>query len=408
MNILYIEHYAGSPEMGMEFRPYYLAKEWIKMGHNVTIIAGDYSHLRIKNPEADEDFQEEWVDGIKYIWVKTKKYDGNGFSRAITMYQFVSKIRRNAKKLIDSEKPDAVITSSTYPLDTFAGQKIKKTNKNVKLVHEIHDMWPITLTEVGGMSKWNPFVILMQIGENSFCKKSDYVCSLLPNADEYLVNHGMDKKKFFHVSNGIVLDEWETPKPLPKIHSDLLQRLHSENKNIICFFGSHTKSYNLDCLIDAIKDDNENNVAVFIGNGIYKKELMDKAKAYSQKIFFLDPIPKTCIPDLFKHIDATYVAAVDNDMFRFGICMNKLFDSMMGGKPIIYGVNAPNNYISDYNCGITVKPGDVKSLKKGISKLMSLTSEEQKKLGENGHKAVLDNFTYNKLAEKFINNIKEK
>ena len=50
MNILYIEHYAGSPEMGMEFRPYYLSREWTRMGHRVTIIAGDYSHLRKKNP----------------------------------------------------------------------------------------------------------------------------------------------------------------------------------------------------------------------------------------------------------------------------------------------------------------------------------------------------------------------
>ena len=49
MNILYIDHYAGSPDMGMEFRPYYLAREWIKMGHQVTIVAGDYSHLRSEN-----------------------------------------------------------------------------------------------------------------------------------------------------------------------------------------------------------------------------------------------------------------------------------------------------------------------------------------------------------------------
>lgn len=33
MNILIINHYAGSPEMGMEFRPYYFAKEWTAMGH---------------------------------------------------------------------------------------------------------------------------------------------------------------------------------------------------------------------------------------------------------------------------------------------------------------------------------------------------------------------------------------
>ena len=71
MNILLINHYAGSPEMGMEFRPYYMAKEWVKMGHVVTIIAGDYSHLRKTNPSVEHDFQEEEVDEIKYVWIKT-------------------------------------------------------------------------------------------------------------------------------------------------------------------------------------------------------------------------------------------------------------------------------------------------------------------------------------------------
>ena len=66
MNILLINHYAGSTEMGMEFRPYYFAREWLKRGHRVTIIAGDYSHLRIKNPEIKKDFQKEVIDNIQY------------------------------------------------------------------------------------------------------------------------------------------------------------------------------------------------------------------------------------------------------------------------------------------------------------------------------------------------------
>lgn len=41
--------------MGMEFRPYYFAREWVKMGHDVTMIAGDYSHLRSKNPDVLKD-----------------------------------------------------------------------------------------------------------------------------------------------------------------------------------------------------------------------------------------------------------------------------------------------------------------------------------------------------------------
>ena len=46
MNILYIDHYAGSLQMGMEFRPYYFAREWAKMGHRVRIVSASFSHLR--------------------------------------------------------------------------------------------------------------------------------------------------------------------------------------------------------------------------------------------------------------------------------------------------------------------------------------------------------------------------
>ena len=59
MNILYLEHYVGGPEYGMEFRPYYLASEWVKQGHKVTIIAASFSHLRQNNPDVVKDFQEE-------------------------------------------------------------------------------------------------------------------------------------------------------------------------------------------------------------------------------------------------------------------------------------------------------------------------------------------------------------
>jgi hypothetical protein len=30
VRILYLNHYAGSPRYGMEYRPYYLAREWVR------------------------------------------------------------------------------------------------------------------------------------------------------------------------------------------------------------------------------------------------------------------------------------------------------------------------------------------------------------------------------------------
>ena len=112
--------------MGMEFRPYYMAREWVKMGHHVDIIAADYSHLRQKNPYPKKDFDTEDIDGIHYHWIHTSTYQGNGAKRAMTMFQFVGKLWLHAGRIAKECKPDVIITSSTYPLDTFAGQRIKR------------------------------------------------------------------------------------------------------------------------------------------------------------------------------------------------------------------------------------------------------------------------------------------
>lgn len=403
MNILIINHYAGSPEMGMEFRLYYFAREWVQLGHRVDIIAADYSHLRRINPTVQKDLQEELIDGIHYHWIKTGSYDGNGIKRAMTMAKFISKLWFNVNEIIEKINPDVVIDSSTYPLDTYIGQRIrKKSNKKVKVIHEVHDMWPISPIEIGGMSPKSPFIKVMQMGEN-FCRNSDLIVSLLPEADDYLHEHGMDYNKFHHVANGIVLEEWENPSELPKEHLNVLMKLKAENKFIICFFGSHTKSYCLDNLIEAVKQTGRKDLcAVFIGDGNYKAELMQSIKGYEEFFCFLKPIPKQSIPSLFKYIDAVYVAALNNNMFRFGICMNKLFDSMMGGKPILYAVNAPNNYILDYSCGLSVASESVECLVEGIEKLMNMPDEQLNLMGQNGKDAALKHFNYGVLSREFL------
>ena len=121
--ILMIEHYAGSPEMGMEFRPYYMAREWVKMGYNVHIIAADFSHLRIKNPEIRGDLQKEIIDGIKYHWIHTGTYNGNGAARALTMGQFAGKLWLYAKRIARRFKPDVIIASSAGHL---CGTEVKE------------------------------------------------------------------------------------------------------------------------------------------------------------------------------------------------------------------------------------------------------------------------------------------
>ncbi len=37
--------------MGMEYRPYYLAREWVRAGHRVQIVAASFSHVRALQPD---------------------------------------------------------------------------------------------------------------------------------------------------------------------------------------------------------------------------------------------------------------------------------------------------------------------------------------------------------------------
>lgn len=407
MNILYIEHYAGSLKYGMEFRPYYLAKNWAKWGNNVTIIAASYSHLRIKNPSVHTDFQEEEIDGIKYVWIKTRSYKGNSVGRAINIYQFLSKIRLNATKIADKYNPDVVIASSTYPMDTYVAQKICKLSGAV-LIHEVHDMWPICPMELYNFSKYNPIIMYIQAAENSFCKHSDGIVSIQPCAEQYYLQHGMPKGNFYHIPNGIVKEDWNNSVSLPVEMNKVIDKLHEKYKRIICFFGSHTKSYALDYLLKAAERCKKESIAfLFVGDGNKKKELIQlKNRLNLDSVIFMNPVSKQCIPSLLSKVDGIYIGALNNAMFKYGSCMNKTYDAMMSGKPIIFANPAPNNYVEDYKCGITAAAEDVNDLERAIKKFLQLDDKTLEEMGKRGKKAVLEHFEYENLSREFLKIIK--
>lgn len=390
--------------MGMEFRPYYFAREWIKMGHKVDIIAADYSHLRRKNPDVKEDFQSENIDGITYHWIRTNEYEGNGAKRAMTMAKFVSKLWINSKKIVTELEPDVVICSSTYPLDTFVGQRIRRVSKKkVKLIHEVHDMWPATLTEIGGMSKLHPFVIAMQIGENSAYKHSDMVVSLLPYSEPYMRKHGLKEGKFVCIPNGVVEEEWQNPEDLPTTHKAALDKLHAEGKFIVGYFGGHALSNALMNLIDiAHKIKDENVHFVLVGDGVEKKNLINRSKELKlSNVTFLDSVTKKAVPSLCEEFDCIYMGGLESPLYRFGLCLNKMFDSMRAGKPIICAMTTPRTYIEDYGCGVRIDSGNSDECIKEIMKIKNLTDAEFKAIRENGLRAAQNTFSYHSLAAMF-------
>ena len=94
MNILIINHYAGSLNHGMEFRPWYFAKKWQDKGHKVFILSASYAHTRKIQPEVKHDLDQNVIDGVNYIWLKTPTYQGNGLGRIKNIFSFTYKLKK--------------------------------------------------------------------------------------------------------------------------------------------------------------------------------------------------------------------------------------------------------------------------------------------------------------------------
>jgi len=402
MNILLISHYAGTPALGYAYRPYYLAKEWQKLGHKVLIVGATFSHLR--NIQTNKGFQT--IEDVDYFWIKTKKYKNNGFLRSFTMFEFVLKTIFQLKKITSKLYPDVVINASTYPLDTFSAYYISKKTKS-KLVFEAHDLWPLSPMIIGGYSKYHPFIWIMQRAENFAYKFSDKVISLFDKAFPHMEEHGLTKDKFFCIPNGYSIDEWSDNKiTIPESYKELFEDFKSKNKTIVGYAGGHSDSNALDSVLDAANliKENEDIVFVLVGKGVLKDRLIERAKSlYINNVIFLDSVSKKSIPDLITYFDIGYYGGVHSILHKFGTSVNKMTDFMLSSKPIIVSIDEPNSLIERVGCGIQIEAENPKLVVEAIYKILSMSEEERKEMGRKGKEYAEKHLEYGILAKEFIN-----
>lgn len=406
MNILYINHYAGGPQWGMEFRPYYLAREWVRLGHRVTMVAASQSHVRAVQPKVMGRFTREQVDGIDYVWCDTPAYRGNGVGRVLNIVTFLWRLRQWRQWL--RHRPDVVIASSTYPADIAAARRIARKHGAV-LVWEVHDLWPLSPIELSGMSRWHPFIIWMQHAEDLACRVADVVVSMLPCADQHLLAHGMTADKFVCVPNGIDPQEWQIePAPVEPNISQFIEAQRALGRLIVGYAGSHGTPNALDTLLEAAHLLKDANLAfVLVGDGHEKAALQARARELGlENLAMFAPIPKRQIPGFLSAIDIAYIGWQRVPIYRFGIAPNKLMDYMMAGCAVLHSVEAGNDPVAEAGCGLTVSPADPQAVADGLLQLAQLTPADRAAMGLRGQNFVRENHVYPVLARRFIDAMK--
>ena len=400
MNLLYINHYAGSPALGMEYRPYYLAREWVRAGHRVQMLAADFSHVRTTQPAAGEQV----VDGIAYRWYATPRYQGNGLGRVRNIWAFLRAVWADTPRLLRAFQPDVVIASSTYPMDIWVARRIARRAR-AKLVFEVHDLWPLSPIELSGMSPRHPFAMLCQAAEDAAYRDADVVVSMLPKVQGHMAARGLDLRKLHIVPNGITLDEWQGEPPA--LRSDVAQVLaaaRAAGRTVVGYAGSMGLPNALDTLLDAaVLMKNEPLQFVLVGSGHEQPRLAQRvADEALQNVQFLPPIAKAQVPAFLAGVDIAYIGWQRVPIYRFGIAPNKLMDYMMARCAVLHSVDAGNDPVAEASAGLTVVPEDPRAVADGLLALAALPAAQRREMGARGRAFVLAHHTYPVLAQRFL------
>lgn len=403
MQILYIDHYAGGPAYGMEYRPFYLAREWVRRGHQVLVVGASYAHVRNHQPPFSGNFAREVLDGVPFLWLRTPAYSGNGMGRVLNIATFLYQLRRWRRWL--DFRPDVVIASSTYPADIGPARRIARAH-GATLAWEVHDLWPLTPIEIGGMSPRHPFIAWMQDAEDAACHDADVVVSILPLAESHLREHGLIPGKFVHVPNGIDPSEWTDAgaAPLPETHGATLRAARVQGHLVVLYAGSHTIANDLDGLLDAARVAEDDPVTwVLVGSGPEKARLAQRiADEKLANVVMLDPVAKAAIPTLLAGADILYMGLRPSPLYRFGISLNKLMDYLMAARPVLCVMDAGNDPVGEAGCGITVPPGTPAAVVHALRALAALSPVERSAMGARGRAHILKGQTYPVLADRFL------
>lgn len=405
MKILLINHYAGSDLLGMEYRPFYLAREWVANGHSVTVVAATFSHLRARQPAVSGDLESTEEEGVRYRWLRTNSYDGNGTRRIANMCAFVGKAFAHADRIAREEQPDVVICSSTYPMDIYPGARIAR-KANARLVFEAHDLWPLTPVLLGGYSPAHPYIRFLQRAEDCAYRNAEVVVSILPDTRDYMVGRGLDPRKLVHIPNGVPVSYMQMAKnaELPAAVKLCVNQERARGRFLVCFAGGINSNMALETLLEAARIAGDRDVAFLIaGTGSRVRQLEARmAQLNLDNFHLLGHIPKASIQRLLSEMDALAIPWHRTPLYRFGVSPNKLFDYMLAGKPILQASEASNDLVAEADCGFTVPPEDPAAFADAILRLRELPLTERQRLGENGRRFVLENHDYRNLACRFL------
>lgn len=343
-------------------------REWVKAGHEVTVItcAPNFPKGKVYEGYRNRVWQHETTDGIRVIRVWSYISANEGF--ALRTLDYVSYMVSAVLAAPFVRKVDLIVGTSPQFFTACAAYAASRTRR-VPYVFELRDLWPESIRAVGAMKEGRALRTLERL-ELFLYRKAARVVSVTQSFKRNLVERGVDPAKIAVVTNGVDGSRF-TPRPKD---ADLVARHGLAGKFVAGYVGTHGMAHALETVLDAAKrfqDAGDDRFRfLLLGDGARKQALVARAEELGlRNIVFVDSVPKEEVARYWSLIDVSIIHLRRTELFTT-VIPSKLFECLGMGIPVLHGVAGESAEIVEREgVGLVVEPENAEALSAGLARL---------------------------------------
>ncbi len=389
MNILFVTIAWPAPDNRNLYSD--LMDEFVRNGNRVYVAGTYYNLTDKKDPELTKE------NGISILRISSGKIRKAGYlCKAISLFTLGQKFYKAINQFYGDENIDLII-APTPPI-TLSGlfKKLKKKYQ-ASFYLLLKDIWPQDPVDLGVFSKSGFAWLYFRFHELRIYKVSDYIGCMSPLGADYILskNRCLKENKVEVCPNSIYPCEMEESNDLPEIRK---KYTIPEDACVFIFSGNLGIGHGLHFLVDAIHKLADYRKAFFVigGSGTHFEYLENSFKDYEQNnVLLYSWLPKSDFDQIRATSDVGIVLVYKSTSPQFP---SRLLSYLEYSKPVLCAVN---NYtdigeiVEEANCGISVNHGDIDKFIQAI-KYFAENVENSKKMGRNGRKLLLNEYTVSK------------
>lgn len=395
--IWYINKYASPPGSNGGLRGLSLASEWVKQGHDAIVINSRANHYVITATTTGHPifpgFRRTEYLGVPTYTHQTIQYSTTASARRILSWLHFE-LGLLTLPLKQLPAPTHVIVSSLSLLTILNGYRLAKRFQ-ARLVFEVRDIWPLSLTVESSLTERNLLVRALSWIERFGYTNADVVVGTMPNLVAHV--HAVAGSATRVETIGLGID-----RELSNITKSKIRRVVGKRFRVV-YAGSVGRANALHRLLAVAEtlSATEGLAFEFFGKGDYLQEFQTKY-ARHPNIQFQGALPRAELLETMKTADVVFFAAEDSEIWKYGQSLHKVVEYMALGRPIIAAYSGFSSMIDEADCGVFVHPDDEEGLRRHILEFMGMTPSVRDAIGARGRAWILKHRTYKKLAEDYL------